>query len=160
MAMDLKRNKGKVTDIKTNIEQGEKTLEKLETTKENLMEARRDIEGSDMDKDAKKAAIDSLNRSLKENEEQGKEASDQLQGDVEMIEELKQETQESIDSTVDEKKKLEQKQALLDKFGLGNKLDQSIQEVSDSQMELEQFNESLIETEKELSNLKSKLGHL
>ena len=160
MAYDLKRNKGKVTDIKTNIEHNQETLNHLETTKENLNDARMSIEASDMDEDVKQAAIDSLNRSLRENSEEAKETSENMRADVEDIENLKQETQETMDSTASEQKKLEQKKAILDKFGMGNLLEESIESTEQSHMELEEFNESLIETGKELDEIRSKLGRI
>ncbi|MBQ4648476.1 MAG: hypothetical protein IJB76_04880 [Clostridia bacterium] len=160
MAFNLERNKGKVDEIKQNIEAKKSELAKLEENKEKLMDAGSDIQGSEIDEEVQETIMEQINRALEENAEKGTELSGEMDSDARQLDELKQETSESISSNDEQKSKLEQKKALLDRFGLGGSLEDAISELDDNKQDLEEFNEELIETEKEMHEVSHKLSSL
>jgi len=160
MAINLDRNKGKVSDIKQNIDNKKGELAKLEENKEKLLEAGTDIQGSDIDENVQKQILQEINQALEDNAEKGQELSDEMNDDANDLEEMKQETAESMDSNDEERSKLEQKKALLDRFGLGGSLDDALSELDDNKKDLEEFNDTLIETEKEMHEVSQKLSSL
>lgn len=83
-----------------------------------------------------------------------------MNGDANDLEKMKQETLDSMGSNDEERKKIEQKKALLDRVGLGSSLDDALSELDDNKKDLEEFNESLIETEKEMHEVSRKLSLL
>lgn len=160
MAFNLERNKGKVDEIKQNIEAKKGELAKLEENKEKLMDAGTDIQGSEIDEEVQETIMEQINRALEENAEKGTELSGEMDSDARQLDELKQETSESISSNDEQKSKLEQKKALLDRFGLGGSLEDAISELDDNKQDLEEFNEELIETEREMHEVSHKLSSL
>ncbi len=157
---NLDRNKGKVSDIKQNIDTKKSELAQLEENKQKLLEAGTDIQGSDIDEDAQRTIMQEINRALEENAEKGQELSDEMNADAKDLEDLKQETQDSMESNKSEREKLEKKQAILDKIGLGRTLDDALTELDDNMTDLNEFQESLIETEKEMDETAKKLSML
>ena len=156
----IDRNKGKVSDIKQNIENKKGELSKLEENKQALLDAGTELQASDLDEDVQQVLMEQINRALEENAEKGDEISDQMTSDVQDIEEMRQETQESMQSNEEEKSKLEQKKALLDRFGLGGALEEGISELDDNKMQLEEFMDDLMNTEQELTEVSQKLRSL
>lgn len=160
MAINLDRNKGRVSDIKQNIENKKGELTKLEENKEKLIEAGTDIQASDIDENVKKQILQELNLALEDNAEKGQDLSNEMNDDANDLEKMKQETLDSMGSNDEERKKIEQKKALLDRVGLGSSLDDALSELDDNKKDLEEFNESLIETEKEMHEVSQKLSLL
>lgn len=160
MAINLDRNKGRVSDIKQNIENKKGELTKLEENKEKLIEAGTDIQASDIDENVQKQILQELNLALENNAEKGQDLSNEMNGDANDLEKMKQETLDSMGSNDEERKKIEQKKALLDRVGLGSSLDDALSELDDNKKDLEEFNESLIETEKEMHEVSQKLSLL
>lgn len=160
MAINLDRNKGRVSDIKQNIENKKGELTKLEENKEKLIEAGTDIQASDIDENVQKQILQELNLALENNAEKGQDLSNEMNGDANDLEKMKQETLDSMGSNDEERKKIEQKKALLDRVGLGSSLDDALSELDDNKKDLEEFNESLIETEKEMHEVSRKLSLL
>ena len=66
MAFNLERNKGKVDEIKQNIEAKKSELAKLEENKEKLMDAGSDIQGSEIDEEVQETIMEQINRALEE----------------------------------------------------------------------------------------------
>ena len=160
MAINLDRNKGRVSDIKQNIENKKGELTKLEENKEKLIEAGTDIQASDIDENVQKQILQELNLALEDNAEKGQDLSNEMNDDANDLEKMKQETLDSMGSNDEERKKIEQKKALLDRVGLGSSLYDALSELDDNKKDLEEFNESLIETEKEMHEVSQKLSLL
>lgn len=156
----IDRSKGKISDIKHNIEIKKNELSKLQENKKALLDAGTDIQASDIDENVQRILMEKINSSLEENAEKGEELSNEMNSDFDSIETMKLETDESIKSNQKEKVKLEQKKALLERFGLGSYLENGISELEDNYTNLENLNENLIETEKELSEVSQKLSTL
>ena len=156
--IDDKRNK--VSDIKKNIETKKGELEQLENHKQELLDAGTDMQGSEIDEDVQATLMELINGALEDNAEKGRELSNEMNSDLDSLEDMKQETQESVKSNESQRKSLESKKALLDKFGIGGKLEGAISELDTNMGQLEDLNDSLIETEKELSDVSAKLGML
>lgn len=156
----IEDKKNKVSDIKKNIETKKGELEQLEKHKQELLDAGTDMQGSEIDDDSQATIMELINEALEDNAEKGKELSSEMNSDLESIEGMKQETQESVKSNESQRKSIESKKALLDKFGIGGKLESAISELDANRGQLDNLNDSLIETEKELSNVSAKLGML
>lgn len=160
MAYNLDRNKGKVSDIKGNIDQKKKEYEELDKIKKGLLDTGVEIDGSQIDERVQGILMKEINQALEANAEKGEKLSDEMNADAKDIENLKLETQESMQSNIEQKKSLEKRQKMLDKFGNGNKLDNAISELDDNKSQLEKFNKSLIETGQELDKISQKLRSL
>ena len=156
----IDRNRGKVSDIKQNLDNNKNELADLEKNKQALLDAETELQASDLDEDVQKTLMEQINRALEENAEKGEEVSDRMTADFQDIEEMRQETQDSMQSNEQERGKLEQKKALLDKFGLGGALEDGIAELDDNRVQLEDFMDDLSNTEKELSEVSQKLKSL
>lgn len=160
MAYSLERNREKTNEIKKNIETKKGELASLEENKKALLDAGTDVMGSEIDEEAQRKVMDLINSELEANSEKGKELSSEMSSDMSTLDSMKDENQRSLESNVEERSKLEQKKSLLERFGLGGKLEQSISELDDNRQRLDEFNSDLIETEKELSDTSSKLSML
>lgn len=160
MAYSIDKLKDKQNDVKRNIETKKGELHKLEDRKEALVESGMDIQNSNMDEKSKKVIMELINEELDENSEKGEELADDMQEDLDVLTEIKDNVAEMRESTEQEQKKLEQKKSILDKFGSSKKIDDAISEMNDSTVQLDSFNQSLLEDEKELNNTSKKLNSL
>lgn len=160
MAYNLERNKGKVSDIKQNIDTKKGELKNLEENKENLLEAGMEVQASEIDEDVQEVLMEQINQALEANAEKGDELADDMNADAKDLENMKLETQESVHSNIEERSSLEKKQELLEKFGLGNKLDGALSELDNNKSQLEEFNQSLIETGQEVDKVSLELRSL
>lgn len=160
MAYNLDRNKGKVSDIKQNIDIKKTELKDLERNKEGLLEAGMEVQASEIDEDVQDVLMEQINQALEANAEKGDELADDMNADAKDLENMKLETQESMHSNIEERSSLEKKQELLEKFGLGNKLDGAFSELDNNKSQLEKFNQSLIETSQEVDKVSQELRSL
>ena len=153
MAYNIDRLRGKVSDIRQNIENKRGEVSQLEKQKQELLDAGTKVQDSDIDESVQRTLMDQINQALEDNSEKAEELSDQMNADVSDIEEMKQETQDSMESNRVQRASIEQKKSLLDRFGIGSSLDSALSELDDNQVDLEEFMDSLIETGKELYDL-------
>ena len=160
MGFSIERNKGKVSDIKQNIETKRGELEHLEKTKEGLLESGMEVQGSDIDENAQRRLMAQINQALEANAEKGKELSAEMNSDAKMLDDMKVETQESTKSNLEQRKDFEKKKGLLDKFGLGDKMETAISELDDNKSQFDDLNQNLIDTAKELDSVANKLSSL
>ena len=160
MAFNLDKNKNRVQDIKKNIEAKKGEQASLERSKEEVMQEGMEIQGSNLEEKAMQTAMEGVNMELENISDRGKELADEMKGDFSELETLREETQETMEGTDAEKKKLEKKKELLDKLGLGKGLESAINELSDSQQNLDSFAQTVTETQKELETVQGKLSGL
>lgn len=153
MAYSIDRSRGKVSDIKQNIEQKRNEAKSLEDNKRELLDARLEIQDSDLDENVQRRLLQEIAEALENNSEKAEELSDEMNPDVTDIEDMKQETQLSTESSISERSSLEQKKQLLDRFGIGSSIDAAISDLDGNLADLEDFMESLIDTGKELDDL-------
>ena len=147
-------------DIKQNIENKRGEASQLEEQKQKLLDAGMEVQDSDLDEDVQQALMDLINQALEDNSEKAEEISSEMNADVSDIEEMKQETQDSMASNRAQRASIEQKKSLLDRFGIGSSLDAALSELDDNQTNLEGFMDSLIETGKELDDLASRFSSI
>ncbi len=152
--------KDKQGDVKRNIETKKGELSQLEKRKEELLDSGIDIQDSDMDEATKRLVMEQINQAIEENSEKGKELSSEMNGDVDSLKELKDDVERMSESTEQERKKLERKKSILEKFGLGKNLDSAFQKMEESESNLESLNGSLLQDEKELSEISQRLSML
>ena len=157
---DVKKAKGEVKEIKKNIENQKDEVGKLEEQKKALVEAMMEVEGSNIDEETKQVIHEAVNGAIEKNREKGNEISQNLEKDIATLENNKQESQESMNDSMNEKKKLEQKQKLLDRFGIGGALDNGISKLDANIHELEGINEEIIQAMQELSQVSGKAGNI
>lgn len=153
MAYSIDRSRGKVSDIKQNIEQKRNEAKSLEENKRELLDAGLEIQDSDLDENVQRRLLQEIAEALEDNSEKAEELSDEMNPDVTDIEDMKQETQLSTESNMSERSSLEQKKQLLDRFGIGSSIDAAISDLDGNRADLEDFMESLIDTGKELDDL-------
>lgn len=157
---DAKKIKGEVKEIKKNIEMQKGEVGKLEEQKQVLVEAMMEVEGSNIDVDAKQVIHEAVNAAIEKNREKGKEISNNLGQEIKTLESNKQESQESMSDAKNEKKKLEQRKKLLDRFGIGGTLDSGISKLEANIQEIEGINEEIIQAMQELSQVSGKAGNI
>ena len=157
---DAKKIKGEVKEIKKNIEMQKGEVGKLEEQKQALVEAMMEVEGSNIDVDAKQVIHEAVNAAIEKNREKGKEISNNLGQEIKTLESNKQESQESMSDAKNEKKKLEQRKKLLDRFGIGGTLDSGISKLEANIQEIEGINEEIIQAMQELSQVSGKAGNI
>lgn len=153
MAYSIDRSRGKVSDIKQNIEQKRNEAKSLEENKRELLDAGLEIQDSDLEESVQRRLLQEIAEALEDNSEKAEELSDEMNPDVTDIEDMKQETQLSTESNMSERSSLEQKKQLLDRFGIGSSIDAAISDLDGNRADLEDFMESLIDTGKELDDL-------
>lgn len=153
MAYSIDRSRGKVSDIKQNIEQKRNESKSLEENKRELLDAGLEIQDSDLEENVQRRLLQEIAEALEDNSEKAEELSDEMNPDVTDIEDMKQETQLSTESNMSERSSLEQKKQLLDRFGIGSSIDAAISDLDGNRADLEDFMESLIDTGKELDDL-------
>ncbi len=157
---NIDRTKGKVEDIQQNLEVKKGELKELKANKEKILEAGMNIQASKIDEKVQRQLMESINDSLKENAEKGEALSKEMESDFKDIENMKQETNESEKSNLEEKDRLERVKDLLKPFGLDKKIEEGIRILEDNHEQLEDIKNSLISTEKELNNVSNQLNTL
>lgn len=160
MAHNIDKVKDKQSDVKRNLDTKKKELSQLEERKQALLDSGMDVQNSDMDESTKRLVMEQINQALEENSEKGKEFSSEMTDDLMSLEDMKQEVSEMTESTEQERRNLEQKKSILDKFGLGKNIDSAISEMDDSKSQLEDVHGNLIETEREVSDIARQLNSL
>ncbi|MCI5700030.1 MAG: hypothetical protein MR308_06545, partial [Lachnospiraceae bacterium] len=65
-----------------------------------------------------------------------------------------------LESSKSEEAKLEQKKAILDKLGLGKNLERGISDLENNQRELGDINKELIDAQREISDVSTRLNLL
>lgn len=156
----IEQVKNKETEIKSNIENKKKEYDDLSATKEKLMDAGFEVQSSDIDDNVKNTIMEMINAGLNENSEKGDKLSCEMNSDLEALQDLKDDTRQSLDSNLSETEKLQKKKEWLDKIGIGGVLDNSISELQENQKELENLTESMLETERELMDVAHRLNSL
>ena len=160
MAYNIDKTKSKISEIKKNIETKKGELSNLEKNKQELLDAGMSVQGADLDEKVQKKVMDAINNALEANAEKGQELSSELNENMSDLENMKQDTQKSLDSSKSEEAKIEQKKALLDKLGLGHSLEKGITDLEMNQKELSDLNKELIDAQREISNTSTKLNLL
>ncbi len=158
--VNLDQRIGQITDIKGNIETKKKQLDNLNEQKKVLLEAGTEIQGTSLDNRVIQTVMDSINQSLREVESKGSEFSDELTSDAKMLEEIREDTERDIESAEAERRSLEQRKSVLDRFGLGASLEKGMTELSTHASELESVKNDTIQAMQELSRVSSQLGGL
>lgn len=160
MAYSIDKVKDKQSDVKRNLDIKKEKLNQLEERKQTLLDSGMDIQNSNMDEKNKRAIMELINKELEENSEKGEELSEDMQDDLDLLTEMKDEVTEMIESSKQERKNLENKKSILDKFGMGKNIDDAISEIDDSVVQLDSINDSLLKDEQKLNNISQKLSHL
>ena len=160
MAYSIDKTKNQINEIKKNIEVKKGELTKLEETKQALIEGGMEIQGSKLDEKTQKIVMDVIDSALDENAEKGEELASDMNTDMSVLEDMKQETQESMESNSQERASLERKKAMMERFGLGRPIEEGISELDDNSQELSDVQQALIDAQKELSDVSTKLSSL
>lgn len=157
---NIDAQKGKVIDIKGNIDSKQKELNELDKRKKDVLEGRMESEAANLDEEAQRELIEGFQKARDEISERGKELSSELDSDSSMLEEMAQETDEVKSDNDAQLKKTEQKKAFLDKIGLGTPLENAINKMTDSNAQLTDLRSSISEASQEVRNLQTQLGNL
>ena len=157
---DSKTKRTEIKELRGKIETKKGELSKLEEQKKELLDAVTDVYGAKVDEKTKQQVHAAINRSLEANSNKGKEISREMNTELSSLENIRQETQESMNETNDQKKKIERKQKLLERFGLGGSLDSAVSELNNNIQELGELDREAIEAMSEAEKVSQKLGML
>lgn len=160
MAFRMEQGKSKVEEVKKNIETKKNELSDLEQNKGQLEEAGSDIESADIDENVKQTVRALIEQAKEANAEKGRELSGEMEEDAQELAEMNQEAQTSVESTKEQKSSLERKRTALDKYGLGGYIDQAVSALDDNRSQLEELQESMNETDRQLQDVMEKLDSL
>ena len=152
--------KHQVREIKQNIEAKKTEAAQFEKKKEELLGAMTEISGAKLDEGVLETVKDMINSALEENREQAEKTSSEMNEDISRLENIKQETEESIEDAQKNKESLNQKQKILEKINAGGVLENAVQEIDTNLQELESFNNETIETMREAEKVASSLSGL
>lgn len=147
-------------ELRQSVENKKGIVEKLETTKKQINDARTEIEGSDISEESKEVIIEAFNEKREEISEQADQLSDELGSDLKELEDVIQEVKESQDSNQDEQKRLEQKKSLLEKLGMGAVMQESIDILKRDDSQLEDLIHAVIDARKEAEEAASRASRL
>ncbi|MCD7950678.1 MAG: hypothetical protein LUG12_10535 [Erysipelotrichaceae bacterium] len=157
---NLEDTKKKISDVKGNLEGKQEELEKAKESKQALLNAGTDIQGSELDEETQRLVMEFINEAIEENSEKAKEISSEMNNDLEQIEDMKQEVDDNLIENDEQKSKLESTKGILDKFGIGDKLDGAMTELDENHEKLDETNLELNDVEKELMDLSSELQNI
>ena len=157
---DTKKSRGEIKEVKESLETKKSELSGLEKNKQELMDAMTSVFGADLDEKTKEIVHQAIDDALEKNKEQGEHLSEEMNEGFSRLEEVLQETDESKQSAVSEKKNLEGKQKIIERFGIGNSLEKGINELDNNISELEDISDEARDVMKELSGVSQKLGGL
>lgn len=161
MAYSIDNTKSKISEIKKNIETKKGELDDLEKDKQELLDAGLDIQNNeDLDDKTKRVVRESISQSLETLSEKGEELSSDMTEDYQALNKESQEVHKSMESNMSEQKKLENKKNILEKFGLGKGVENSINELQENQRDLEDTIQDINETTQELDKVSGKLQSL
>lgn len=156
----IENSKSKLDDVKTNLESKKKELKNLEKNKKKLLEAGTELESSSLDSDSQKLIMEYINDALDDNAKKGEELSEEMNEDFSTIEEITQDVDDSLESNQQNTSKLKKTKGLLDKIGVGGRIDDALSELNENKKNLGDLRTALKNTEKELSGVSQKLSSL
>lgn len=160
-AFNLESSRSEVKEIQSKNVERQGQIKNLEQSKQALMDARMEMENDDaLDESIKRTIIDALNSGLEENTKKGQEISDEMQTDVERIETITEETDASITDVEQKRASLEQKQSILEKFGLGAAIESGIKEIDNNRNDLEGLRDEATDVAKELDEIAHSAGNV
>lgn len=157
---DIGKIKDEQGDVKRNIETKKGELSQLEKNKSELKQHYREIENSDMSDSLKEFTMDKISEEVKANSEKGKELSREMTKDAETLDKLKQSVSEMTESTENERKKLEGKKSIFERFSGGEKIKEATEKMNENKIELDSLMSSLLEDEQNLNKTSHKLENL
>ncbi len=100
------------SNVKRNLEKKKDELSQLEQRKQSLLDSGTNIQNSNMDNETIRRAMELINQELEDNTEKGSELSNDMQGDLDSLTEMKNEVSEMIESTEKSRNNLEQKKSI------------------------------------------------
>lgn len=155
---DVKKNQGEIKEIQKKLEEKKSESSSLEKHKQELLDAMTDIQGAKLDEKTVETVKEAINAALDANSEKGQELSDEMNEDIKSMEEMKQDTMESMSDAQKQKESIQRKQKLLDKFGLGSSLENASKGLDVNMQELSEINDEVIKTMRESMAIAQKLS--
>ena len=143
----------KKSEIKKNLEIKNEQAFDLERTKKNLMEAGFGILDSHVDKNVQDAVMQQVNNGLREVKKQANDLRNEMIGDFNSLQEIKEKTREALEDNKNETAKLKIKKELLDKVKLGGVLEDAISKMEDNYKDLEDVSNDIVQTEQEMQKI-------
>lgn len=156
----IEKSRKHLSELNKEVNKKKATVERLETSKDEVITARTEIEGSDISEESKEVIAKALEAKREQISEQGKEVGSELGQDLKEIEAEKQEIQEAQDSNKTQQKNLEARKAVLEKIGMGGLMEDAIGQLESEEKQLDSTMESAIELGKEAENTTRKADAL
>lgn len=155
---DVKKNQGEIKEIQKKLEIKKSESSSLEKHKQELLDAMTDVQGAKLDEKTVETVKEAINAALEANSEKGQELSEQMNEDIKSMENMKQETMESMSDAQKQKESIQRKKKLLDKFDQGGNLESAEKSLDANMQELSDINNELIETMRESMKVAQKLS--
>lgn len=120
---NIKETRGKTSEAGRKIEGMSAQMDTLKQKKDQLLEARTELEGADIDEESKELMREGLSSMIEQTEDDAGSLSDQIGEQTAILEESMQEAQEAGDETARAKSSMEKKAAFLESLGIHGVLD-------------------------------------
>lgn len=144
----IEKNSSRINELRQEVESKKEMAENLKATKEELVAARSEIEGSEVSDEAKEAVAQSLELRREQISEQAQEVGDEIGNSLSELEEMMQEVQTVEESNKVQQKNIENKMAILEKFGYGGLLENGLDILQNESEQIEELKNAIIEARK------------
>lgn len=122
-SFNIKETRGKTAEAGRKIEGMSAQMDTLKQKKNQLLEARTELEGAEIDEESKEMIREGLSSMMEQTQEDAESLSDKIGEQTEILEENMQETQEAEAETTRAKSSMEKKAAFLESLGIHGVLD-------------------------------------
>lgn len=156
----IEKSRKHLSELSKEVNQKKAMVEQLHTSKEEVITARTEIEGSGISEESKEVIVKNLEARREQISEQGRELGSEIGQDLKEIEDEKQDIQEAQDSNKTQQKNLEAKKSVLEKIGMGGILEGAIEQLQNEEKQLDGTMESAIEIGKEADDAARKADAL
>lgn len=154
----IEKSKKHVNELNEKTEKDKIEVENLEQGKNEIIDARTEIEGADISGEAKEKIAEVLGEEGERLSETAKDKSDEIGNTLKEFEEEIQHIQEANENTKAEEKKLRDRKAVLEHIKMGGTMDGAISEATEESARIEELNSEAIKGRKESEDLARRLS--
>lgn len=145
---NIKEVRGKMVEAGRKIEAMSAQMDTLKQKKEQLLEARTELEGANIDEESKELLREAVSSMIERTETEAENLSDQISEQTGILEEGMQETQEAEAETASTRSSMEKRASFLESIGAQGMLEGSIDKLTDDLESIEALKSEIIEMRK------------
>lgn len=135
-------------------------VENLEHGRDEVVDARTEIEGADISEEAKEKVNEALSEQREQISNEAERTKETVGDTMKKFEEEIQSIQEANENAKEEEKKLRDRKAVLDHFKMGGIMDQAIAELAEESERTDELNNEALEGRKEAEDLLRQLDNI